>query len=100
MSSHINEHQHKQLPQKRAVQDSVRGLSDVQLLKLAKLMHSNLGSRETSLQRKLDGLDPSAKRFNGEAAKARAFISAWVGQEDMNPAHVKEWNDALDAATK
>jgi hypothetical protein len=82
------------------IQAAYKKLSDSQVLNLTKLMQSNLATRPAGIQSLVKGLDPTNSRLSGNVTAARDVMNAWIAEDDMSPANVKQWTDAISAAEK
>jgi hypothetical protein len=89
-----------QLPDKEKIQARFETLTDPQVLALAKAMQPNLANRPPQIQRLAKLLDPRDARLNGNVTAAKQVLKAWMGEEDMTPANMKQWTDAITAVTK
>jgi len=88
-----------QLPDKEAIETSVTAMTDSQVLALAKLMEANLPSRPDDVRTAVQTLDPDARRLNGDVARARVAMMAWLDAEVMNAANKKQWADAIKSVS-
>jgi hypothetical protein len=89
-----------QLPTTTSIRAKLKDLKDAQILAVASAMQPYLATRPAELQQLVTTIDPSGKRFVGDASKARQVTKAWVEEEDMNVANAAQWTDAIAAATK
>lgn len=90
----------RQLPDKEKVQAKFKELTNAQILALAKEMEPLLATRPAKLRQLVHELDPQDARLSGNVAKAKEVLRAWIGEEDMTAANMKEWVAALADVTK
>lgn len=88
-----------ELPSAEAIEAKLRLLSPVQLLAVMKAMQPDLTSRPTTIQQMVASIDPNSEAENGNAAKAKQVLMAWVSEEAMTAGNAAQWTSAITAAT-
>jgi hypothetical protein len=77
----------------------VKGLSDTQALMVMRTMEPRIMQRDAKIQTLVKGIDSMGQR-SADAATAKRVLQAWIVIDDRDDDSIKQWTDALDAATK
>jgi hypothetical protein len=81
------------------VQTRLTMLSPAQALAVANAMEAHLAMRGTSIKTYVSTIDPANSRLR-DGPIAKGVLPLWQIRDDRDAASIKQWSDAIDAATK
>ncbi|HVH81968.1 MAG TPA: hypothetical protein VM782_21390 [Stellaceae bacterium] len=82
-----------------SVEPKLKALTDQQVIALANVMQLNLPGRAPQIQNLVKSLDPKNLRLTA-AKRARAILDIWLHEDNLTPANLQQWLDAIAAVSK